>query len=92
MARSDMPRLSRETLAIVGAGIARAALILAGSAGIRGEIRDVRAEARADREALRAEARADHETFQSHILRLTEQQGVPSARLDGLRDSPTSNR
>ena len=42
--------------------------------------------------ALLLETRADRETFQSHILRLTEQQGVLSARLDGLRDPPASNR
>ena len=55
----------------------------------------MRAEARAERQAMRAEARADREAFQSHILRLTEQQGVLSARLDGLdglRDPPATNR
>ena len=59
----------------------------------------LRAEARADREALRAEARADreamrvsHETFQNHILRLTEQQGILRARLDGLSDPSAPNR
>lgn len=95
MARSDMPRLSQETLTIAGASIALAALILTSSAGIRGEIRDVRtevrevrAEARADREALRAEARADREAFQSHIIRLTEQQGILGARLDGISHPP----
>ena len=99
MARSDMPRLSQETLTIVGASIALAALILTSSAGIRGEIRDVRAEARADREAfqshirdVRAEARADREAFQSHIIRLTEQQGVLRARLDGLGAPPATDR
>ena len=98
MARSDMPRLSQETLTIIGASIALAALILTSSAGIRGEIRDVRAEvravraeARADREALRAEARADREAFQSHIIRLTEQQGILGARLDGLRGPPATD-
>ena len=74
MARSGMSRLSQETLTIIGASIALAALILTSSAGIRGEIRDVRAEARADREAfqshmqdVRAEARANREVFQSHM-------------------------
>ena len=81
MARSGMAGISQETLAIIGATIALAALILTSSAGIRSEIRDIRAEARADRA-----------TFQSHILRLTEQQGVLSARLDGLSDPPASNR
>ena len=76
-----MSRLSQETLAIIGASIALAALIHTSSAEIRSEIRDVRTEARADREA-----------FQSHILRLTEQQGILSARLDGLRGPPATNR
>ena len=74
MARSDMPRLSQETLTIIGASIALAALILTSSAGIRGEIRDVRTEARADRAAfqshirdVRAKAHADREAFQSYI-------------------------
>ena len=99
MARSDMPRLSQETLTIVGASIALAALILTSSAGVRSEIRDVReevrevrAEARADREALRAEARADREAFHTHIIRLTEQQGMLRARLDGITDPPATTR
>ena len=99
MAPSGMSRLSQETLTIIGATIALAALILTSSAGVRGEIqavrdeiRDVRTEARADRDALRAEARADREIFQSHILRLTEQQGILSARLDGLADQPATKR
>ena len=99
MVRSDMPRLSQETLTIIGASIALAALILTSSAGIRGEIRDVRtevrevrAEARADREALRTEARTDREAFQSHIIRLTEQQGILGARLDGLSHPPATTR
>ena len=81
MAPSGMSRLSQETLAIIGASIALAALILTSSAEIRSEIRDVRTEARTDREA-----------FQSHIIRLTEQQGILSARLDGLRSPPATNR
>ena len=117
MARLGMSRLSQETLAIIGVGVALAALILTDSVGVRGEfqavraeIQDVRAEARADREALRAEARADrealhaearadreamradHETFQNHILRLTEQQGILRARLDGISDPPAPSR
>ena len=107
MVRPDMSRLSQETLAILGVGIALAALILTSIAGMRSEFqaefRAVRAEARADRETLRveartdretlrAEARADREAFQSQILRLTEQQGVLSARIDGLRDPSAANR
>ena len=113
MARPDMSRLSQETLAILGVGVALAALILTDSVGVRGEFQAVRAEARADREAMRAEARAERqairaearadreafqsqilrltEGFQSQVLRLTEQQGVLSARIDGLRDPPATN-
>ncbi len=87
-----MSRLSQETLAIIGVGIALAALILTSTAGVRGEIqavrdelREVRAEARADREAIRAEAHADREAFQSQILRLTEQQGVLGGQIGILR-------
>ncbi len=132
MMRSGLSRLSQETLAILGVGVALAALMLTSISGMRGEIqalRDelrteiqavrvearsdreavraeiqtvraearadreaMRTEARADREALRAEARADREAFQSQILRLTEQQGVLSARLDGLSGPPTPSR
>jgi len=117
MVRTDMSRLSQETLAIIGVGVALAALFLTDSIGVRGEfqavrveiqavraeIQAVRIEARADREALRAEARADreamreemraeHETFRSQILRLTEQQGILRARLDGISDPPAPSR
>ena len=99
MVRPDMSRLSQETLAIIGVGVALAALILTSIAGVRGEIqavRDeiqaVRTEVRADRESMRAEARADREMFQNHILRLTEQQGILSARLDGISDRPATSR
>ena len=102
MVRSGMSGPSRETLAIIGVGVALAALILTSTASVRGEIRAVRDEARAERQATRAETRADRgafqgrilrlaEGFQSRILRLTEQQGVPSARIEGLRDPPAAN-
>ena len=105
-----MPRLSQETLAIIGASIALAALIFTSTAGLRGEmqairaeIRDVRAEVRADgealraevradREALRAEARADRETFERHIIRLTEQQGILSGHVESIRNRPATAR
>ena len=57
-----MRSLGRETLAIIGATIALAALILTGTAGVRGEFQTVRDE-------LRAEARTDRESFQSHVFR-----------------------
>ena len=101
MTHSGMPRISQETLTILGVGVALAALIFTSIAGMRNEFQAefqaVRAEARADREALRAEARADreamraeHETFQNHILRLTEQLGILRVRLDGDHDRTSS--
>ena len=43
-----MHSLSRESLAIIGATVALAALILTSTAGIRGEIQSVRDELRAE--------------------------------------------
>ena len=87
-----MPKLSQETLAVIGASVGLAALILTSTAGIRAEIRDVRAEARADREALRAEMRADRETFERHIIRLTEQQGILSGHVESIRNQLATTR
>ncbi|MCY4351344.1 MAG: hypothetical protein OXC25_16005 [Thiotrichales bacterium] len=81
-----MSRLSQETLAILGVGIALAALTLTSIAGVRGDIQAVRDEARADRQAMRAEARADRQVFQEQILRLTEQQGVLGGQIEIIRD------
>ena len=80
-----MPRLSQETLAIVGAAIALAARILTTAAGLRTEIRT-------EVHALRAEARADRETFQTRILRLTEQQGVLTAHVENIRSQLAATR
>ena len=71
-----MPKLSQETLTILGVSVALAALIFTGIAGlrtemqamrteIRTEIRDVRTEAQANVEILRAEARADREALRA---------------------------
>ena len=116
-----MPRLNQETLAILGVGVALAALILSSTAGIRGEIQSVRDELRGEIQSVRdelrgeiqsvrdelrgeirdvrievrdvrVEARADRDMFQSHILRLTEQQGILNARLDGVADPPATER
>ena len=76
-----MHKPSQETLAIIGVTIALAALILTSTAGIRGEIQAIRVEIR----DVRIEARADRETFQSHIIRLTEQQGVLTAHVENIR-------
>ena len=103
-----MPKLSQETLAMLGVGIGLAALILTATTGLRGEMRamrteirtemmtmrteiraeiqTVRTEAQADRAALRAEARADRETFERHIIRLTERQGILSGHIESIRN------
>ena len=60
-----MSRISQETIAIIGVGIALGALILTTTGGLRDELRADRAEARADREAIRAEARADREAMRA---------------------------
>ncbi|MCY4351345.1 MAG: hypothetical protein OXC25_16010 [Thiotrichales bacterium] len=70
-----MPRLSQETLAIIGATVALAALTLTSIAGVRGDI-----------QAVRDEARADRQVFQEQILRLTEQQGVLGGQIEIIRD------
>ena len=41
---------------------------------------------------LRAEARADRETFQTRILRLTEQQGVLTAHVENIRSQLAATR
>ena len=81
-ARPRMARISQETLAIIGATIALAALILTSTAGVRSEIQAVRDELR----DVRTEARADREVFQGQILRLTEQQGVLGGQVGIIRD------
>ena len=91
MARPGMSRLSRETLAIIGATIAPAALILTGTAGVCGEIQAIR-------DALRAEPgsrsgasfRWVRSLPESKPLRPTKQHGVLGTRLGrlGSRASP----
>ena len=82
MVRPDISRLSQETLAILGVGVALAALTLTSIAGVRGEIRAVRDELR----DVRAEVRADRQVFQEQILRLTEQQGELGGQIEIIRD------
>ena len=67
-----MFKLNQETIAIVTVGLALAGLDITSDNSIREEIRAVRAEARADREAwqaeaqsLRAEARAEREALRT---------------------------
>lgn len=90
-----MPRLSQETLAIIGVGIGLAALVLTSTAGIRGEIQTIRGEIQAVRgeiQTVRTEARADREAFQIHIIRLTEQQGILGGQVKGIRDQLATTR
>ncbi|MCY4222385.1 MAG: hypothetical protein OXD35_12155 [Thiotrichales bacterium] len=82
MMHPDMSRLSQETLAILGVGVALAALTLTSIAGVRGEIQAVRDELR----DVQAEARADRQVFQEQILRLTEQQGELGGQIEIIRD------
>ena len=69
-----MPRLSQETIALIGVGIALGALVLTTSGRLHGDIQAIRAEARADREASerRLEAferrtTADREAFERRL-------------------------
>ena len=62
MAHPGMSRLSQETLAILGVGVALAALILTSIAGMRSEFQ-------AEFRAFRAEARADRETMPPNTRR-----------------------
>ena len=62
---APMSRISQETIAIIGVGIALGALILTTTGGLRDELRAFRAEAHADREAIRAEAHADREAIRA---------------------------
>ena len=85
-----MARLSQETIAIIGVGIAMIALGLSVAESLRDEMRADRAEARADREAIReemrairAEARADREQFERQILRLIQGQGILFGLIEG---------
>ena len=87
-----MFKLNQETIAIVTVGLALAGLDVTSDNSIREEIRAVRAEARADREAwqaeaqsLRAEARADREAFEKHIIRLTQEQSRLTGMVEQMR-------
>ena len=60
-----MFKLSQETIAILTVGLSLAALILTLIGFVISSTNDLRAEARADREAIRAEARADRAESQA---------------------------
>ena len=80
--RTRRPRLSQEMIAIVTVGVALAGLNLVTTSDLRdlrnewqAESRQLRDEARADREAFQRQS----ETFQREILRLTEGQATLAA-------------
>ena len=89
-----MFKLTQETIAIVSVGATLAAFLVAIAALVITLNSDIRAEARADREAFRSEmqaaraearadreaAAADREAFEQHIIRLTQEQ----SRLTGI--------
>ena len=76
-----MFRLGQETIAIVTVGLALAGLEITSDIRTRAEIRTVRAEGHADREAIRAEARADREA-----IRTEGHAGREALRAEGRAD------
>ena len=62
-----MPRLSQETITLIGVGIALGALILTTTGGLREEIQAIRVEARIDREAFESRMATDREAFESRM-------------------------
>ena len=86
-----MFELSQETIAIVTVGLALAGLDITSYNGLRSDMRDMRAEARADREAweaesarLQAEARADREAWQAEARALRTEGGTGREALSRL--------
>ena len=87
-----MLKLSQETIAIVTVGLTLATLVLTLAGFVISSTGDIRAEARADREAwqaesarLRDEARADREAFEKHITRLTQGQSQLTGIVEQMR-------
>ena len=68
-------RISQETIAIVTVGVELAGLNLVTT----GDLRDLRNEWQAESRQLREEARSDREAFQREILRLTQGQAELAA-------------
>lgn len=62
-----MPKFSQEMIAVIGVGVALAALDVTTTSALRAEIQALRVEARDDREALRAEMRADREALRTEM-------------------------
>ena len=68
-----MSRLSQETIAVIGVGIALAVLFVTVTNDIRTEARADRAAFQAESAWLREEARADRAAFQAESARLREE-------------------
>ena len=83
-------RISQETIAIVTVGLALAALVVTSTGRVSDRldhnVAELRAEARADRDAIRAEARADREAFARQIVKLTANQAHLVGLVESLRD------
>ena len=80
---------------MLGVGIGLAALILTATTNLRGEFQTMRTEIRdirTDVRDIRVEARADRKNFESHIIRLTEQQGILSAYVESIRGQLATQR
>ena len=77
-----MPKLSQETIAVIGVGVALGALTLTTTGELRDEIRAVRAEGRADREAIRAEERAYREALEKRMVRFEERMVRQDAKFE----------
>ena len=82
-----MARLSQETIAIIGVGIATIALGLSIAESLRDEMRADRAEARADREAIREEARADRAEARADRDAIREEARADRAEARADRDA-----
>ena len=89
-------RISQETIAIVTVGLVLAALVVTSTGRVSDRldhnVAELRAEARADRDATRAEARADREAFARQIVELTAGQAHLVGLVQSLRDDrPATN-
>lgn len=76
-----MQKLSQETIAIIGVGVALAAVVIASVAGLRDDLRVVQAEARAGQEAIRAESQEAREA-----VRKESQESVAAIRAESRAD------
>ena len=87
-----MQKLSQETIAIIGVGVALAAVVIASVAGLRDDLRVVQAEARAGQEAIRAESQEAREAIREEsreareAVRKESQESVAAIRAESRAD------